>query len=166
MRACRRCADGVAAGGPAGQGAAVEGATLYTLYGCVNCHGPNGLGGVPNPQSEDKTIPPLTGQDFRSEFDTDAKIIARDQERQRDRQAPVVSMPHWGGIIPDDRLNALVAYLKTLKYGTRTRRSTSTTTADADEKPDDRADLPAPPTSSARRAPQTTRYVQPASAAP
>jgi hypothetical protein len=26
-----------------------------------------------------------------------------------------VSMPHWGGIIPDDQLNALVAYLKTLK---------------------------------------------------
>jgi hypothetical protein len=24
-------------------------------------------------------------------------------------------MPHWGGIIPDDRLKALVAYIKTLK---------------------------------------------------
>jgi len=28
-----------------------------------------------------------------------------------------VSMPHWGGIIPDQRLNELVAYLKTLKSG-------------------------------------------------
>jgi mono/diheme cytochrome c family protein len=36
---------------PRGQGAAVEGAALYLRYGCVNCHGPNGLGGVPNPQS-------------------------------------------------------------------------------------------------------------------
>jgi hypothetical protein len=26
-----------------------------------------------------------------------------------------VSMPHWGGIIPTQQLNALVAYLKTLK---------------------------------------------------
>jgi hypothetical protein len=26
-----------------------------------------------------------------------------------------VSMPHWGGIIPDDRLRALVAYITTLK---------------------------------------------------
>jgi len=26
-------------------------------------------------------------------------------------------MPHWGGIIPDSRLRALVAYIKTLKTG-------------------------------------------------
>ena len=45
-------------------------------YGCVNCHGPNALGGVPNPQSPDNSIPPLSGQDFRKEFNTDAKIIA------------------------------------------------------------------------------------------
>jgi hypothetical protein len=30
-------------------------------------------------------------------------------------RAPIVSMPHWGGIIPNDQLKALVAYLKTLK---------------------------------------------------
>ena len=30
-------------------------------------------------------------------------------------RAPIVSMPHWGGIIPDEQLQALVAYLKTLK---------------------------------------------------
>jgi len=28
-----------------------------------------------------------------------------------------VSMPHWGGIIPDQDLQALVAYIKTLKSG-------------------------------------------------
>ena len=28
---------------------------------------------------------------------------------------PIVSMPHWGGIIPDQDLAALVAYLKTLQ---------------------------------------------------
>lgn len=47
------------------QGAAVAGAALYERYGCINCHGPSGLGGVPNPLSEDKTIPPLSGQEFR-----------------------------------------------------------------------------------------------------
>ena len=30
-------------------------------------------------------------------------------------KAPIVSMPHWGGIIPDSRLDDLLAYLKTLK---------------------------------------------------
>jgi mono/diheme cytochrome c family protein len=30
-------------------------------------------------------------------------------------RAPIVSMPHWGGILTDQELKALVAYLKTLK---------------------------------------------------
>ena len=32
-------------------------------------------------------------------------------------RAPIVSMPHWGGIIPDQQLQALLAYIKTLKTG-------------------------------------------------
>ena len=100
---------------PKGQGAAVEGSVLYSAYGCVNCHGPNGLGGVPNPQAPDRTIPPLSGQDFLKEFNTDAKIIAVIRSGSVIGRAPIVSMPHWGGIIPDARLRALVAYLKTLQ---------------------------------------------------
>ncbi len=100
---------------PQGQGAAVEGSVLYVRYGCINCHGPNGLGGVPNPQSPDKTIPPLSGQDFRHEFNTDAKIIDVIRSGSVIGKAPIVSMPHWGGIIPDSRLKALADYLKTLR---------------------------------------------------
>ncbi len=100
---------------PQGQGAVVEGSVLYVAYGCINCHGPNGLGGVPNPQSPDKTIPPLTGQDFRKQFNTDAKIIAVIRSGSVIGKAPIVSMPHWGGIIPNDQLQAIAAYLKTLK---------------------------------------------------
>jgi mono/diheme cytochrome c family protein len=95
---------------PRGQGAAVAGAALYVRYGCINCHGPNGLGGVPNPQSPDKTIPPLSGQDFRKEFNTDAKIIAVIRSGSVIGKPPITSMPHWGGIIPDRDLKALVAY--------------------------------------------------------
>jgi mono/diheme cytochrome c family protein len=100
---------------PRGQGAAVAGAALYIRYGCINCHGPNGLGGVPNPQSPDKTIPPLSGQDFRKEFNTDSKIIAVIRSGSVIGKPPIASMPHWGGIIPAGDLNSLVAYLKTLK---------------------------------------------------
>ena len=32
-------------------------------------------------------------------------------------RAPIVSMPHWGGIIPNDQLAALATYIKTLKSG-------------------------------------------------
>jgi len=100
---------------PQGQGAAVEGAALYVRYGCINCHGPNGLGGVPNPLSADKTIPSLSGVDFRSEFNTDAKIIDIIRTGSVIGRAPIVSMPHWGGIIPSSQLKAIVAYIKTLK---------------------------------------------------
>jgi mono/diheme cytochrome c family protein len=100
---------------PTGQGAAVEGAALYVRYGCINCHGPNGLGGVPNPQSPDKTIPPLSGVVFRKEFNTDAKIVDVIRSGSVIGRAPIVSMPHWGGIIPNEQLNALAEYLKTLK---------------------------------------------------
>jgi mono/diheme cytochrome c family protein len=100
---------------PQNQGAAVEGATLYVAYGCINCHGPNGLGGVPNPLSPDKTIPPLSGQGFRTQFDTVAKVIAVIRSGSVIGRSPIVSMPHWGGIIPPQQLGALAAYLKTLK---------------------------------------------------
>jgi mono/diheme cytochrome c family protein len=100
---------------PEGQGAAVAGSVAYVHYGCINCHGPNGLGGVPNPQSEDKTIPPLSGADFKHEFNTDAKIIEVIRSGSVLGRAPIVSMPHWGGIIPPEQLKALAAYIKTLK---------------------------------------------------
>jgi mono/diheme cytochrome c family protein len=100
---------------PAGQGAAVAGAALYVRYGCINCHGPNGLGGVPNPLSPDKTIPPLSGQDFRHEFNTDAKIAAVIRSGSVIGRAPIVSMPHWGGILSNQQIDQLIAYLKTLK---------------------------------------------------
>ena len=83
--------------------------------GCIDCHGPNGLGGVPNPSSPDKKIPPLSGQAFRHEFNTDQKIIDVIRSGSVIGRAPIVSMPHWGGIIPQGQLEALAAYLKTLR---------------------------------------------------
>jgi mono/diheme cytochrome c family protein len=100
---------------PAAQGDAVAGGALYVRYGCINCHGPNGLGGVPNPQSPDKTIPPLSGADFRHQFDTAAKIEAVIRSGSVIGRAPIVSMPHWGGILTATQLRQLVAYIETLK---------------------------------------------------
>jgi len=100
---------------PQGQGAAVAGAALYVRYGCINCHGPNGLGGVPNPLSPDKSIPSLSGGDFRGEFNTDAKIAAVIRSGSVIGRAPIVSMPHWGGIPSNQQIAEMVAYLKTLK---------------------------------------------------
>jgi cbb3-type cytochrome c oxidase subunit III len=100
---------------PQGQGEAVAGLALYVRYGCINCHGPNGLGGVPNPAAPDKTIPALSGADFREEFNTDAKIIDFINTGSVLGGPALVAMPHWGGIISDADLAALTAYIKTLK---------------------------------------------------
>ena len=100
---------------PANQGDAVAGAALYSRYGCINCHGPNGLGGVPNPQSAGRDDPAAVrgglphgvqhaGQDrgvIRS-----GSVIGR---------APIVSMPHWGGILSPTQIADLIAYIDTLK---------------------------------------------------
>jgi mono/diheme cytochrome c family protein len=100
---------------PTGQGDAVAGAALYVRYGCINCHGPNGLGGVPNPQSPDTVIPPLSGQGFRHDFPTDKAIADVIRSGSVIGKAPIVSMPHWGGILSNQQITQLIAYLKTLK---------------------------------------------------
>lgn len=100
---------------PTDQGTAVQGAALYQVYGCENCHGPNGLGGVPNPSAPDKTIPPLSGADFRAQFNTDKKVIDFIRSGSVLGKAPIVSMPHWGGIIPPQEMQALADYLKTFQ---------------------------------------------------
>ncbi len=100
---------------PQGQGPDVAGAALYVRYGCINCHGPNGLGGVPNPLSPDKSIPPLSGGGFRHDFPTDKAIADIIRSGSVIGRAPIVSMPHWGGIIPAGDVQSLIAYLKTLK---------------------------------------------------
>ena len=104
-------ADAVAV--PTGQGDATAGQALYTKYGCINCHGPNGLGGVPNPQSPDTVVPPLVGKDFHGEFsDKDIADIIRTGSVIG--KAPIVSMPHWGSILTDQQIAELVAYINTL----------------------------------------------------
>ena len=65
---------------------AVAGAALYVRYGCINCHGPSGLGGVPNPLSPDKSIPPLVGRRLPSRLPDGRGDRRRDPQRQRDRQ--------------------------------------------------------------------------------
>lgn len=100
---------------PTNKGVVARGRALYTKDGCVNCHGEAGRGGVPNPQAPDKTIPPLSGKDFFKEFNTDKKIQDVIRSGSVIGRAPIVSMPHWGGILPEKDLKALVAFIKSLK---------------------------------------------------
>lgn len=115
-------ADAVSQTVPTDQGAAVAGSIDYINFGCVNCHGPNGLGGVPNPLSPDTTIPPLGTRDFFSQFNTAKKIQDVIVSGSVIGKHPIVDMPHWGGILTQTQIDDLIAYIHTLS------RSNGTTT--------------------------------------
>ena len=115
--------DAVSQTVPADQGAAVAGSIDYVNFGCVNCHGPNGLGGVPNPLSPDTVIPALGTKDFFSQFNTAKKIRDVIVSGSVIGKHPIVDMPHWGGILTDTEINDLIAYIHTLS-----RNSSGTTT--------------------------------------
>lgn len=98
---------------PTGQGDVVAGAVYFEKYGCENCHGANGLGGVINP-SPDGTIPPLGGPAFDAQFPTTSSVTDVITSGSVIGKNPITSMPHWGGIIPTAEMNQMVAYIRTL----------------------------------------------------
>ena len=98
-----------------GLGTVVEGQQLYIRYGCVVCHAFNGFGGVPNPASPDKTIPPLRGANFDQQFVKDADIAHVIKYGSIIGQAPIASMPVWGGVLSDQQINAIISYIRTFK---------------------------------------------------
>jgi mono/diheme cytochrome c family protein len=100
-------------GVPTNQGDVVAGSVLFSNYGCENCHGANGLGGVVNP-SPDGTIPPLGGAAFDAQFPTTQSVTDVITSGSVIGKNPITSMPHWGGIIPQAQMNQMVAYIRTL----------------------------------------------------
>jgi mono/diheme cytochrome c family protein len=96
-------------------GLRVEGQELYIRYGCVVCHAMNGFGGVPNPSSPDKTIPPLRGPDFDKQFAQDSAIAYVIKHGSIIGQAPIASMPVWSGLLSDQQIKALVAYIRSFR---------------------------------------------------
>ena len=96
-------------------GVQVEGQELYIRYGCVVCHAFNGFGGVPNPSSPDKAVPPLRGSAFDKQFAKDSDIAYVIEHGSIIGQAPIVSMPVWSGLLSDQQVSALVAYIRSFR---------------------------------------------------
>jgi mono/diheme cytochrome c family protein len=96
-------------------GLRVEGQQLYIRYGCVVCHAFNGFGGVPNPASPDKTIPPLRGPAFTREFAKDSDIAYVIKHGSILGGPPIVSMPVWSGLLSDQQIKALIAYIRSFR---------------------------------------------------
>jgi len=104
---------------PTGQGAVVAGQVAFITYGCNNCHGGNGLGGAGNVNAKGQAtavgaLPFIGGPAFNQQFPTTQSVIDVITAGSITGRAPLTSMPHWGGIIPQQTLNDLVAYIRTL----------------------------------------------------
>lgn len=84
-------------------GSVGAGQTVYA-QNCATCHGPEGKGGIPNPGSDDGTVPPLNPIDpgFTASANGDAAAFARDidlfvQHGSRPSGPnPTFSMIPWG----------------------------------------------------------------------
>lgn len=99
---------------------AERGRDVFRRYGCAGCHGPEGKGGVPNPNAKTaQQVPALT---YVADGYTAPELKTFIMRGQHDiaaldpnRPSPPLYMPAWGSTIKDGELDDLVAYLLTLK---------------------------------------------------
>lgn len=95
------------------------GQEVFNAKGCVYCHGPSGAGGVKNNNAMGELIPPLTrvaegytDEELKRTILKGAREIAKENP---DGPTPPLYMPAWKGVLSDEELEALVAFLKHLQ---------------------------------------------------
>ena len=94
-----------------------QGAAVFQKAGCVGCHGPQGRGGIRNPNMDQQEVPPLThvSDGYSKE---ELKQIIRDGRypARADRQglSPPLWMPSWKGKLSEEEIDAVVEYLVSL----------------------------------------------------
>ncbi len=95
-----------------------RGGVIYERVGCASCHGRDGKGGYPNNNVTGGQIPALirTAEGYSKE-----EVVARIRNGKKSDKAdlngpdPMVLMPGWGEVLTSDEIDALVAYLYSLK---------------------------------------------------
>jgi len=96
-----------------------RGHKIYTRAGCIACHGASGAGGYPNNNVAGKKIPALANV---AETFTKAELVAKIKrgvphpvKADPAGDDPLVFMPTWGDFLSDAEIDAVAAYLLTLK---------------------------------------------------
>jgi cbb3-type cytochrome oxidase cytochrome c subunit len=104
---------------PSLMGPVERGREIFRKYGCAGCHGPNGQGGVPNPNA--KTAQLVPSLKYVADSYTKEELVKRILNGQHEippmdskRPPPPLYMPAWHGIIKDTELDDLTAYLFSL----------------------------------------------------
>lgn len=95
-----------------------QGAQQFQRFQCFACHGPGGKGGVRNPNAVGGEVPALTRV---AESYTVEELKRKIQEGvpKVDKQDPdgpdaPLFMPSWKGVLDDEQLDSLTAYLLSL----------------------------------------------------
>jgi mono/diheme cytochrome c family protein len=91
--------------------------------GCFNCHGPGGRLGMPNPGHELGDVPPWSGGLITMYAENEAEVrewildgmprrIREDKEQLKLREAAVIQMPAFRGVLRGRELEDVLAYVK------------------------------------------------------
>lgn len=97
-------------------------------FGCFDCHGPMGAGGVGNPGSLKGYIPGWWGHDYRDlvRDDEELRQWIVDGRIPRLESHPIapyftrgqrIQMPAYGALLDEEKLTALMAYVKWVNEG-------------------------------------------------
>lgn len=96
-----------------------RGHRLYQERRCGVCHGPEGRGGVKNPNADPDGMAPtlLDLSDAFTRRDLKDKILkgARPAKLEEDKPEPPLEMPAWKAVFSEDELEDLTAFLFGLK---------------------------------------------------
>ena len=91
---------------------------VYTSKGCVFCHGPAGEGGVKNPNAVGGLIPPLKtvadGYNVEELKEKILKGVPVIDQADPNGPPPPLHMPAWEGVLSEEELDQVTAYLLSL----------------------------------------------------
>lgn len=97
-----------------------RGHAVFKKYGCAQCHGPDGKGGVPNPNAKTAELVPSLIYVADGYTKTELMAFISRGERVIPRKNPAGPepphfMPQWGKVISTNELNDIAAFLFSLK---------------------------------------------------
>ncbi|MCP5109725.1 MAG: c-type cytochrome [bacterium] len=106
--------------------AAYEGRKIAVRLGCFGCHGPSGMGGVPNPGSFKGHIPAWDGDEYAEVVHDEEELrdwILQGKPPERLKNLPArfflerqkLRMPAYREHLSDDELKKLAAYIRWLR---------------------------------------------------
>lgn len=100
-----------------------RGRLLYQQLGCGVCHGPQGEGGVKNPNAPGGAIPGLydlaqayTPKDLKDKIKKGAQPVKLEENQPE----PPLVMPAWENALTEEEMEDLAHYLFSLKSGEKT----------------------------------------------